>query len=212
MNVKGTEKRGSMTELRQNVSAVFLIAFGALWTSSVLPRPFFLVADDSRGCGAQLESCGSHLGLAEQISAKRTIRLTFGLEKLSWISLNGKSLLRINRGSSSPAALPKGKALFAMKLLLALLAVTTAIRNGAPHNPMPRSQPTTLETLRGHDPFIDIRGGGIFDDPDEEPEEDDVDARMRSGMQKAVAMMRGCLLYTSPSPRDQRGSRMPSSA
>ena len=23
---------------------------------------------------------------------------------------------------------------------------------------------------------------------------------------------RGCLLYTSPSPRDQRGSRMPSSA
>ena len=27
-----------------------------------------------------------------------------------------------------------------------------------------------------------------------------------------VALLRGCLLYTSPSPRDQRGSRMPSSA
>ena len=26
------------------------------------------------------------------------------------------------------------------------------------------------------------------------------------------AMVNGCLLYTSPSPRDQRGSRMPSSA
>ena len=26
------------------------------------------------------------------------------------------------------------------------------------------------------------------------------------------AMRKGCLLYTSPSPRDQRGSRMPSSA
>ena len=25
-------------------------------------------------------------------------------------------------------------------------------------------------------------------------------------------MLGGCLLYTSPSPRDQRGSRMPSSA
>ena len=25
-------------------------------------------------------------------------------------------------------------------------------------------------------------------------------------------LMEGCLLYTSPSPRDQRGSRMPSSA
>ena len=29
---------------------------------------------------------------------------------------------------------------------------------------------------------------------------------------EAVAWFRNCLLYTSPSPRDQRGSRMPSSA
>ena len=28
----------------------------------------------------------------------------------------------------------------------------------------------------------------------------------------AAALVCGCLLYTSPSPRDQRGSRMPSSA
>ena len=28
----------------------------------------------------------------------------------------------------------------------------------------------------------------------------------------ALKMSDGCLLYTSPSPRDQRGSRMPSSA
>ena len=27
-----------------------------------------------------------------------------------------------------------------------------------------------------------------------------------------VALVQDCLLYTSPSPRDQRGSRMPSSA
>ena len=27
-----------------------------------------------------------------------------------------------------------------------------------------------------------------------------------------LEMLKGCLLYTSPSPRDQRGSRMPSSA
>jgi len=32
------------------------------------------------------------------------------------------------------------------------------------------------------------------------------------GMQAKSYMERGCLLYTSPSPRDQRGSRMPSSA
>ena len=31
-------------------------------------------------------------------------------------------------------------------------------------------------------------------------------------MVKAKNYLKGCLLYTSPSPRDQRGSRMPSSA
>ena len=31
-------------------------------------------------------------------------------------------------------------------------------------------------------------------------------------MFRANAIYEGCLLYTSPSPRDQRGSRMPSSA
>ena len=38
--------------------------------------------------------------------------------------------------------------------------------------------------------------GEVIEDGDEEVDEDDDD----------------CLLYTSPSPRDQRGSRMPSSA
>ena len=30
--------------------------------------------------------------------------------------------------------------------------------------------------------------------------------------EEAIDILRNCLLYTSPSPRDQRGSRMPSSA
>ena len=34
----------------------------------------------------------------------------------------------------------------------------------------------------------------------------------REGVCGSCAMNIGCLLYTSPSPRDQRGSRMPSSA
>ena len=33
-----------------------------------------------------------------------------------------------------------------------------------------------------------------------------------SAANREVLDGRGCLLYTSPSPRDQRGSRMPSSA
>ena len=32
------------------------------------------------------------------------------------------------------------------------------------------------------------------------------------GLVKAIGQSKSCLLYTSPSPRDQRGSRMPSSA
>ena len=32
------------------------------------------------------------------------------------------------------------------------------------------------------------------------------------GVEKRIVRRYGCLLYTSPSPRDQRGSRMPSSA
>ena len=45
-------------------------------------------------------------------------------------------------------------------------------------------------------------------------EEDFVDATERSRQRPSVATTsrRSCLLYTSPSPRDQRGSRMPSSA
>ena len=42
------------------------------------------------------------------------------------------------------------------------------------------------------------------------------DNRMQPGdrlpPQRGLAQHLGCLLYTSPSPRDQRGSRMPSSA
>ena len=38
-------------------------------------------------------------------------------------------------------------------------------------------------------------------------------SRMINGLNKAeIDIDRRCLLYTSPSPRDQRGSRMPSSA
>ena len=33
-----------------------------------------------------------------------------------------------------------------------------------------------------------------------------------AGEQRHIKQLESCLLYTSPSPRDQRGSRMPSSA
>ena len=39
---------------------------------------------------------------------------------------------------------------------------------------------------------------------------DAADAARKEG--QATSELTGCLLYTSPSPRDQRGSRMPSSA
>ena len=36
--------------------------------------------------------------------------------------------------------------------------------------------------------------------------------KMKQISPEGIAVLVGCLLYTSPSPRDQRGSRMPSSA
>ena len=45
-----------------------------------------------------------------------------------------------------------------------------------------------------------------------EIERDDLLNTARIGSLHARALYRFCLLYTSPSPRDQRGSRMPSSA
>ena len=41
---------------------------------------------------------------------------------------------------------------------------------------------------------------------------DTPESKPMSGADVVQAMSEGCLLYTSPSPRDQRGSRMPSSA
>ena len=40
----------------------------------------------------------------------------------------------------------------------------------------------------------------------------EVEIAAAQAMEKLGQIPKGCLLYTSPSPRDQRGSRMPSSA
>ena len=39
-----------------------------------------------------------------------------------------------------------------------------------------------------------------------------IQSNKRQSTMSAVRLSKNCLLYTSPSPRDQRGSRMPSSA
>ena len=49
-------------------------------------------------------------------------------------------------------------------------------------------------------------------DPDRDPVDDGPIPRERAGQRIGRYKMLHCLLYTSPSPRDQRGSRMPSSA
>ena len=59
------------------------------------------------------------------------------------------------------------------------------------------------EQMSDEDKFFGVRTkiGGQQEEPVEEAEE-----------QTAQDDFEACLLYTSPSPRDQRGSRMPSSA
>ena len=53
-------------------------------------------------------------------------------------------------------------------------------------------------------------GGGAKEKP---PVSEDAALARKLGITEAeLAARKACLLYTSPSPRDQRGSRMPSSA
>ena len=66
-----------------------------------------------------------------------------------------------------------------------LVVAAPRFRDGLPDGP---------ETIDWPSPFSDIFNV-LSDNPD-----------------KSVALLTTCLLYTSPSPRDQRGSRMPSSA
>ena len=47
--------------------------------------------------------------------------------------------------------------------------------------------------------------------PDVDVDLDQMDQQL-DFLSEAVEQLQYCLLYTSPSPRDQRGSRMPSSA
>ena len=51
-----------------------------------------------------------------------------------------------------------------------------------------------------------------FDESRDDVELEFVSIARNELIQKLQLAIRSCLLYTSPSPRDQRGSRMPSSA
>ena len=63
------------------------------------------------------------------------------------------------------------------------------------------------ETSDSAQSTADVDGDGVQDDLDACP--DEAGAALDNGCPVDTD---GCLLYTSPSPRDQRGSRMPSSA
>ena len=55
-------------------------------------------------------------------------------------------------------------------------------------------------------------GAGLYGKPKDIPTDNPFRYQPPSTYAPAPAQRYGCLLYTSPSPRDQRGSRMPSSA
>ena len=60
-----------------------------------------------------------------------------------------------------------------------------------------------------------IQGGGFSSEGDEKATDEPIKNEGKNGLSNkrgTIAMARTCLLYTSPSLRDQRGSRMPSSA
>ena len=78
------------------------------------------------------------------------------------------------------------------------------------HNPTPM--------VSGSDAVTDARNisvramHSLIEVPDNDYQPRFADARLGSFNQQITDLTSNCLLYTSPSPRDQRGSRMPSSA
>ena len=75
--------------------------------------------------------------------------------------------------------------------------------------PVGEPLPRIVRTEVVWNPFADI----VVAVPEEKSEEKKEQPKAKKKKQKAnVGLLSFCLLYTSPSPRDQRGSRMPSSA
>ena len=60
--------------------------------------------------------------------------------------------------------------------------------------------------------YIPVLLGGIFKGTNNKPPMEQFFGVKNKNEYQNLEMQRFCLLYTSPSPRDQRGSRMPSSA
>ena len=75
-------------------------------------------------------------------------------------------------------------------------------------------------TMNDMNPFVNFMPGssrqphafGDYKPSVDEPEEEPYKSPACDVVSKNVGRPGYCLLYTSPSPRDQRGSRMPSSA
>ena len=60
--------------------------------------------------------------------------------------------------------------------------------------------------------MIQLISGNDSPEQNHQPTENNDDALLDAYSRTVTKVARDCLLYTSPSPRDQRGSRMPSSA
>ena len=70
-------------------------------------------------------------------------------------------------------------------------------------------------TMNSNDQDEDYDGSVVFKNYVEAASNGKISVELFVGTQlcsKGAECLQGCLLYTSPSPRDQRGSRMPSSA
>ena len=115
-----------------------------------------------------------------------------------------------------------------------LLAGVTLIPESAPFDEEQRAWlngffagMTGIEEIVAQGSGADSRSAGVVEAAEEEEEDfpwhDDslpIDERLKLAegrpherqLMAAMAQLDCCLLYTSPSPRDQRGSRMPSSA
>ena len=93
--------------------------------------------------------------------------------------------------------------------------VSFADNDSDPNNPLPIEFDSDLDTIPSNDFFGGdniIDGSGGDEDDHDRAAVPLVTIDPTANITEAGCNFPTCLLYTSPSPRDQRGSRMPSSA
>ena len=116
------------------------------------------------------------------------------------------SQLQDNQLAPATELNPQNQATQAVENVFPQPIVDNHTNSGLDYYELPPAKDSSAEGMK-HDGMMESKSDDKKDEEETEEEGGDI-----SDLSKRLEELEDCLLYTSPSPRDQRGSRMPSSA